>query len=90
MQIFVDGSDGEREISGGDVVAAGEKVGLRWMAQSRLFRFGETVSFTKEEFIELCLTTLFFGKQLVTNLRDYGRVKGIVVDSLDENEVSTE
>jgi hypothetical protein len=50
-------------------VETGGNLGIRQSRVSTFFAFGSVISFTSREFIDICLTLVFFGQQLTANLR---------------------
>jgi hypothetical protein len=50
---------------------------LRFVETGRIFKLGEAINFSTEEFSDLCMTFFFFGQQMVTNLQKYGETKGM-------------
>lgn len=50
---------------------------LRFVDAGRIFKLGEAINFSTEEFSDLCMTFFFFGQQMVTNLQKYGETKGM-------------
>jgi hypothetical protein len=81
MEVVVSGPSGERLIAGEARVEAGEQVSLRHAKAQRLFKKGEVVAFTVDEFAELSLTLTLFGFQIANNIEDYGRSHGVSFDS---------
>jgi len=77
MEVVVSGPSGERLISSEARVEGGETVSLRHAKTQRLFRRGEVVAFTVDEFAELSLTFTLFGFQIAKNIEDYGRSHGV-------------
>ncbi len=85
MEIGATGSNGERIITAMARVEAGESVFLRYAKAQKLFKKGESVTFTVDEFGELCMTLFFFGSQLIHNMEQFGRSKGITFNISKEN-----
>jgi hypothetical protein len=85
MEIVATGYRGERTITAMARVEAGESVMLRHAKAQKLFRKGEFLTFSVDEFGELCLTLFFFGNQLVQNIERYGRSKGVHFDAPRKN-----
>jgi hypothetical protein len=50
---------------------------LRFVDAGRVFKLGEAINFSAEEFSDLCMTFFFFGQQMVTNLQKFGEAKGM-------------
>jgi len=85
MEIKVAGPSGERTVGAMARVEAGESVSLQYAKAKKLFKKGESVTFTVDEFSELCMTLLFFGMQFNHNLEQYGRSKGIHFNAPKDN-----
>ena len=69
---MVKGSEGERTIVPPARIERGETLVRRQGNVSRLFKVGEAVIFSPQEFAELCWTLNWFGRTLVQNLEAYG------------------
>lgn len=89
MQIITKGPRGQRVVTGGDIIKAGESVSVQQEASQKLFLAGESISFTTDEFSELCFTTMLFGMQLVDNIDNYARAKGMRFDSTTEESMAS-
>lgn len=77
FELVVRGPGGERVIVPPATIQGGETLSGRQARASRLFRLGEGVSFSPQEFAELCWTLLWFGKALVQNVEAHGKAKGV-------------
>ncbi|MFC2012629.1 hypothetical protein ACFLVU_05815 [Chloroflexota bacterium] len=77
IQFIAKGPNGQRAVTGGSIVKAGEELSIQQVESHKLFLIGESISFPVEEFSELCLTVMLFGRQLVDNINNYGRTRGI-------------
>lgn len=83
--IRVTGQDGTRIITipPPPNVAKGEICDLRSYVQvptAKLFKLGDTLAFSTQEFCDIGFTLLEFGRQLIANLEAYAKVKGITAD----------
>jgi len=87
LEIMATGPGGERVMTAMARVKAGESVFLRHAKDQKLFRKGEFVTFTVDEFGELCMTLFSFGQQLVQNKEQYGRSKGVRFDAPGSNAI---
>lgn len=76
-ELVVVGVAGERVVTPPAVVSAGERAGLREVGSSRLFKLGDRVVFSTQEFSELCSTLFRFGQTLVASLEAYARARNI-------------
>lgn len=66
---------------------AGERLSMRNSLRQKLFRLGDTVSFTAQEFSYICWTLFQFGQQLVLNLQELMNAKGLTITaSSDQSE----
>ena len=77
LEIFVARGDENRTLTIGSDVHSGEKIGVRFAKTTRLFHRGDRVTFTAQEFVEICLAILLFGKDLTQRLNAYGEARGV-------------
>lgn len=77
VELVVRGPGGERVIVPPATINAGEALAGREGKASKLFRLGESVSFSPQEFAEMCWTLLWFGKTIVQRLEAYGKEQSI-------------
>ena len=77
MELLAKGPEGEQAIEPPMLVEGPATISVRQAKESKLFRPGDTITFTVQEFSELCWTFFRFGQLLVAQLEEYGRATGI-------------
>lgn len=79
MEVLIDGPRGRRIVVPPANADAGETVGLRQVKTSKQFHEGDAVSFSAQDFSELCWTFFVFAKQIVSNVVTYGQAQGVPI-----------
>lgn len=90
--MWIDGEAGQREVIvlsdrtlGEGKFDAGDTISVGWRPTSRLYRVGDRVSFSVQDFSDFCWTFLLFGKQMRKNLEDFVAAKGHSVQTIAAN-----
>jgi hypothetical protein len=78
VSLELDAPSGRKPLQLPQYVAEGGNLVMNFERTSKLFRFGETVSFTSQEFAEMCMTFVRFGTNLCHQLSDYGVATGFI------------
>ncbi len=77
MEVIVRGLEGERVIGPGEIVHGGETLMIRQTETSKLFRLGDRVLFTAQDFNDICMTLLRFCEALTALVEEFGKSKGV-------------
>jgi len=77
MEIVVEGRAGRRAVVPPASLEKGELVTMQLVNTNKIFKLGEMVVFSAQEFSDVCLTLFFWGKNLVSLVEDYARKKGV-------------
>jgi len=77
-ELLVTGKAGERVLVLPETVEEGETIAFKQSPVSRLFKLGERIEFTPQEFSEMSWTFHAFSSELVARIEKFGRDRGIV------------
>lgn len=83
--------DGTEVIAEKDTIGeAGSRIGVRRSQTSKLFQIGDTVKFSEQEFVNLCVTLLHFGRSLVEGVERDGQRRGLLEKRAEEMMITEE
>ena len=81
VSLEIDGPSGRQPLRPPQYVAEGGNLVMNYHRTSKLFRLGESITFSAQEFAELCMTFVRFGNELCHQLSDYGTLTGFIAPS---------
>jgi hypothetical protein len=78
VSLEIDTPSGRQSLNPPQYVAEGGNLVMNYERTSKLFTFGEAVTFSAQEFAEMCMTFVRFGNELCHQLSDYGTATGFI------------
>jgi hypothetical protein len=76
LALVIAGADGEREYFPGVIVAPGERVGVSQRDASKSFPLGTAITFSVQEFADVCWSLVLFCTSTTECIADWGRAHG--------------
>ena len=77
LALIVIGEDGEREVSPPATFEASESIGVVHRDTSKMFSVGTAISFSVQEFADLCWSLFLFGVSTTKLVENWGEERGI-------------